>query len=512
MFDIPEKRKKKKVKALLPELEQELELLQHQVRALGIPVIIVLEGYDACGKGTVINHLIRPFDARGYVVHRITEPTGMEKKYPYLWRFWTRMPASGQIAIFDRAWYSGVVEDWIDQDLSMEEVNRTYRYITSFEKLQTDRGAVLLKFFLAISKKEQKARFAEMEKEDGRGWQITSRNWKHHEQFDQYSIVYNQLIQQTDYADAPWHVVNAEEYESGLAQVMECIVKVLRNKVAQAVEDRSRRNSLLEQRNLLSKEELFAFKLQELLDQQAGKRKPLTEVVLDQEMDYDSYKKKLKACQKKLLELHSRIHQAGIPVILVFEGWDASGKGGAIRRLTHCLDVRGFEVFSADKPTDAEKQHHYLWRFWKHMPRKGHITIFDRSWYSRVMDERVDGICTEQEWRKAYDEINEMELQLSESGAIVLKFWMQIDKDTQMERFTERQNSIYKSWKMSEDDWKHREKWDLYEPAVNDMLRKTDRDGAPWIIVESNNKYYARIKVLTSVIEAFKRGLESTER
>ena len=226
----------------------------------------------------------------------------------------------------------------------------------------------------------------------------------------------------------------------------------------------------------------------------------------------EEYEKRLKKLQKKIEKLHGEVYRRRIPVVIGFEGWDAGGKGGAIKRLTEKMDPRGYVVNPTAAPTEVEKAHHYLWRFWKAMPKDGHIAIFDRTWYGRVMVERIEGFSTAGEWQRAYQEINDMEKDLYDAGAVVLKFWMQIDKDEQERRFKERQQNPEKQWKITEEDWRNREKWDLYEAAVNEMLLRTSTEYAPWIVVEGNDKYYARIKVLQTVAEAIEKRLKAERK
>ena len=235
----------------------------------------------------------------------------------------------------------------------------------------------------------------------------------------------------------------------------------------------------------------------------------LAKVDLTKSYTEKEYHKKKKKLQKKIRKLHGELYRRQIPVIIGFEGWDAGGKGGAIKRLTEKMDPRGFTVNTTAAPNDYEKAHHYLWRFWKNVPKKGHVAVYDRTWYGRVMVERIEGFCTKKEWQRAFKEINDMEAQFVQSGAIVLKFWMQIDKEEQRKRFEERQKNPEKQWKITEEDWRNRDKWDAYEEAVNEMLIRTSTPEAPWVIVEGNCKYYARIKVLEAVIEAIEKRLES---
>jgi len=219
-------------------------------------------------------------------------------------------------------------------------------------------------------------------------------------------------------------------------------------------------------------------------------------------LDRDEYRKLLDKRQKRIGELHDEIYRRRIPVVIVYEGWDAGGKGGNIRRLTEEMDPRGYEVIPIAAPNDVEKAHHYLWRFWTEFPKAGHLTIFDRSWYGRVLVERVEGFCSETDWNRAYGEINEMEENFWNFGAVVIKFWLQIDKDEQMNRFKAREKDPAKQWKLNEEDWRNREKWDRYEEATEEMFLRTHTPYAPWTIIEGNCKRYARIKALDVVIAA----------
>ena len=216
--------------------------------------------------------------------------------------------------------------------------------------------------------------------------------------------------------------------------------------------------------------------------------------------------------QKKLELLHGELYQLRIPVILCFEGWDAAGKGGAIRRLTSHLDPRGYQVCPTASPSELEKSHHYLWRFWNHVPKAGHIAVFDRTWYGRVMVERIEGFCTESEWHRAYQEINDMEAHFANWGAVIVKFWIHIDKDEQERRFNDRMTNPEKRWKITDEDWRNREKWDDYVEAVNEMLEKTSTKQAPWVIVEGNSKYYARVKVLETVVDAMEKKIKEVKK
>ncbi|HPS82565.1 MAG TPA: hypothetical protein PLP25_11980 [Candidatus Limiplasma sp.] len=222
----------------------------------------------------------------------------------------------------------------------------------------------------------------------------------------------------------------------------------------------------------------------------------------------DPYKPAVDAAQRRLRKLQNELYRKGISMVVCFEGWDAAGKGGAIRRLTSSLDARGYDVVPIASPTPLEKSHHYLWRFWRELPRDGHIAIFDRTWYGRVMVERIEGYCTEPQWQRAYEEINRFEANITDHGTILCKFWLQIDSETQLARFNDRENTWDKQWKITPEDWRNREKWPLYEVAVSEMLQKTNTATAPWTVVEANNKQFARLKVLQTVITTIEKRLE----
>ena len=233
----------------------------------------------------------------------------------------------------------------------------------------------------------------------------------------------------------------------------------------------------------------------------------LEEVGLNRALSKSEYKKELKKLRSQIKELHNEIYRKKIPVVIAYEGWDAAGKGGNIKRLAYPLDPRGFDVYPIASPEAHELARHYLWRFWNKLPKKGHVAVFDRSWYGRVMVERIEGYCTENDWQRAYNEINEFERELTNWGAVVMKFWLHIDSDTQLQRFEARQNTPSKQWKITDEDWRNREKWAAYETSVNEMLQKTSTPDAPWHIIESNDKYYARIKTLRIVKEALEKAL-----
>lgn len=488
--DLSKTMDKKKLKTILEKESQQLSALQRECRISNIPVMIVFEGLGAAGKGTQINRLIQPMDPRGFVVYSIDEESNEEKRHPYLWRFWNQIPENGKIAIFDRSWYRRVLIDRFDNHISDKKVQETFQDIRSFEEQLSHGGYVIIKLFLYISQKEQKKRFNKLLEKKETAWRVSEGDQKRNKEYKKYLKYNEEMLQQTDSDFASWTIVEATDKDYAAVKIISTVRSRLQYELEKRTENRKDRTKTIP---LVSGQ----FQLG-----------ALSGVNLNKSLDRKMYKEKLDILQKRLEFLHSELYRRQIPVVLGFEGWDAGGKGGAIKRLTSHLDPRGYAVYPTQAPNDIEKAHHYLWRFWIHMPKDGHIAIFDRTWYGRVMVERIEGFCEEDEWKRAYQEINQMERHIANSGAIVLKFWMHIDKDEQKRRFLERQNTPSKQWKITDEDWRNREKWEQYEEAVNEMLLRTSTTYAPWIIVEGNNKYYARIKVLESVIHAIEERIK----
>lgn len=492
-IDLTKKMTKEVYQECMDSMEAELAVLQRECKALGIPVIVVFEGMDASGKGVQINKLIHPLDPRGFEVFAIKEETEEEQMHPFLWRFWTKTPERGRIAIFDTSWYRKVSTERFEQKIAKEELAYAYQEISTFERALADDGNVLIKFFLHISQKEQKKRFEKMLNSKETAWKVSKQDEKRNKEYDRYKEICEEMLERTETEYAPWMIIEAEDRRFATVKIFAEVIRRLKEQICKVKEQKS-------QAPLKAENQQADWKR---MESSVLSKADLTLAYTEKE-----YKAKLKALQDKLELLHSELYRRRIPVVLGFEGWDAGGKGGAIKRLTDAMDPRGYLVSPTAAPSAVEKSHHYLWRFWKAMPKAGHVTIFDRTWYGRVMVERIEGFCTKEEWQRAYREINDMEAHLAHSGAIVLKFWMQIDKDEQERRFKERMENPLKQWKITDEDWRNREKWDLYEEAVNEMIIRTSTSYAPWIIVEGNNKYYARVKVLETVVNAIEERLK----
>lgn len=488
--DLTKKMSKEEYKEKMETLELELGHLQRECKEQKIPVMIAFEGYGASGKGLQIGRLIQGLDPRGFEVHAVKKETEEERMHPFMWRFWTKTPERGRIAIYDTSWYRRVQIDRFDGKVSEEELPADYESIRSFEKQLTDDGMVIVKLFLAIDQKEQKKRFKKLMESKETKWRVSEGDLKRNKEFARYEQMNEEMLRKTDTDYAPWTIIEATDKRYATVKIFTTVIHAMQ----MALEKVKMPEKAQEERRSGGEREF-----QESL---------LAKADLSKKLSKKQYKEQLKELQGKMERLHGELYRRRIPVVLGFEGWDAGGKGGAIKRLTEHMDPRGYVVNPTASPNDIEKAHHYLWRFWRAMPKAGHIAIFDRTWYGRVMVERIEGFCTTKEWQRAYKEINDMEQDLVNAGAIVLKFWMQIDKDEQAARFKARQENPEKQWKITDEDWRNREKWDQYEEAVNEMLIRTSTPHAPWVVVEGNCKYYARIKVLETVVHAIEERLK----
>ena len=492
LVDLDKKIPKETYKQVFPEMEIRLGECQRAARTAGVPVVIVFEGWDAAGKGTLINRLTQALDPRGFTVHPIGAPDEAEQHHPWMWRFWTALPAAGCFAIFDRSWYGRVLFERIEGLTPQREWKQAYEDIDQFERQLADEGTVIVKFWLHIGKKEQQQRFQRLEDDPATAWKVGKDEWKRHRKYPQWLEAVEEMLQRTSTAEAPWTVVEATQGRFARVKVFETVIR--------AVEEELRRRA--------SQPAAEPEPMPEPADSPVRQQTILDRADLSLSLKRQEYQQQLDQLQERLFQLEHEIYVARVPAVIVYQGWDAAGKGGNIKRLTRGLDPRGYQVVPVGPPTTEEKAHHYLWRFWKDVPKAGHITIFDRSWYGRVLVERVEGLCTEAEWQRAYREINEFERQLTDFGTVIVKFWLQIDPDEQLRRFKARQQTPHKQWKISEQDWRNREKWKQYELSVVEMLQRTSTTYAPWTILEANCKLYARIKALRTVAEALQGALK----
>ncbi len=475
----------------IKRMEAELSVIQQDIKNKKLPVIILFDGWGAAGKGSMIADLILNFDPRGCRVISNAAATETEKREPLLWRYWKNIPEYGQIAVMDRSWYQDVSTARIEDELDSDVVLRRINSIKIFERQLTDDGYLVIKFFLHISKKEQKQRFDKLDSDKNTEWRVTEQDRRRNRAYEEYYQAFDEMLQYTDTPNAPWHIIPSHDKTTAKLEIYRIVLDSIRKAFA-----RQEVAPALSQGIIMPK--TFT-----LLDMPL-----LSDIKLDQVMSKEQYDKELKKLQKKLSDLHNKLYRKKVPVVIAYEGWDAAGKGGNIKRVAAALDPRGYEVHPIASPSKTELAHQYLWRFWNRLPKDGHIAIFDRTWYGRVMVERLEGFCSTAAWQRAYREINEFERELYDWGAVILKFWLHIDQDEQLKRFTDRQNTPEKQWKITEEDWRNREKWPQYEQAVNDMLKYTSTDFAPWHIIESQDKKYGRIQALKLIIHAIEERLD----
>lgn len=474
------------------EYEEDLLALQQEIRALKIPVVILFEGWAASGKGTMAGELLEGFDPRGYKVHVAEQFDSEDNDYLPLKNYWTRMPAKGNIALFIGSWYHNLCQRSIHNKNERKNFARRIDHLNQMELMLACDGVLILKFFINIPRKEQKKRLKDMSSKKNTRNLVTKADLRQNEDYDLWQAQYNQMLAATNDECAVWHVLRGENKRKCKQQMYEIVAEAFKRAIQQR------------------KENLQPWDTPELPMHQLLRTAPIPQLSeIDPEQVFaGDYKQELANAQKKLRKLQYELFRKGIPVVLAFEGWDAAGKGGAIRRLSNALDPRGFDVVPIGSPTTEEKAHHHLWRFWNTLPDKGHITLYDRSWYGRVMVERVEGYCSQAQWQRSYEEINLFERDIVSSGAVLLKFWLHISPDMQLQRFNERLATLQKQWKITEEDWRNREKWSEYEVAVNDMLQKTNTRRAPWIVVPANDKHFARLKVINTVIDAIEERLK----
>ncbi|HEY2806132.1 MAG TPA: hypothetical protein VGI92_09765 [Gemmatimonadales bacterium] len=477
-------------KAFRP-LRDKLDNLQRAIFEARIPVAIVFEGWDAAGKGDSIEKLVGRLDPRGYKVHPIFEPTDAERLHPFLWRFWNRIPGRGEIGIFDHSWYTRVLHDRVEKTASKREWQSAYNEINQFERMLTDDGMVMIKFWLQISKKEQKKRFKAMEGSKYDRWRVTRKDWKAHEHYGHYLAAAEEMLERSGSAYAPWTIVVSTDKHYRRLRIFNVVIDALQAALdLKAEQGKSGKRA----------------KPAPVIPALKEAKTVLDEVDLTRSLAPKKFEEELKELQFKLRELQYRCFETRRPVIIACEGWDAAGKGGAIKRIIGSLDPRGYTVVPIAAPKGDEATHQYLWRFWTRIPKAGHITIFDRTWYGRVLVERVEGFANEAEWRRAYPEIMEFERSLTNYGTVLVKFWFHITPEVQLQRFKEREQLDYKRYKITAEDWRNREKWDQYRSAVSDAITNTSTTYAPWTIVEANDKLWARIKSMRTIADAIEKA------
>jgi len=483
-------------KSLVKGLAHKLAGLQREADKLGIPSLVVIEGLDASSKGQILNQILLEIDSRSFKVYSTHASQKEPRRFPLLHRFWNNTPAKGTIQFYDRGPYYLVIDAWAEGKLHEEDLPRYWDEIAHFERQLADSGVNLVKLFLRVGKKTQAKRLQKLESNPKTSWRVTSKDWKRHQQYPAYLDAWKRAIDSSNQGYAPWREIDTGNMKAALVQAYEHLIDRL-----QAAIDKAKA-APAQVPGVKRVNEWIPYK----------GRNYLADIAFPRPLQRDEYKAALKAAQGRIHELAHEIHYHQVPAVVVFCGWDAAGKGGCIKRLVQSMDPRGYEVIPIAAPNPTELAQHYLWRFWKKMPHRGKIAIFDRSWYGRVMVERVEGFCSNAEWQAAYTEINEMEAHLSKFGTKVIKFWLHIDKQTQLQRFKDRENTPFKNWKITSEDWRNREKWELYEESVNEMIQNTDTKAARWNIIPANCKLNARVAVLNTVIDGLSKAIESPAR
>jgi polyphosphate:AMP phosphotransferase len=465
-----------------------LEAQFNLAKAANFQVIILVGGMDGAGRGETVNLLNEWMDPRYIQTHGMGEPSDEELDRPMMWRFWRELPPKGRIGVFLGSWYTWPILNHVNGVSTVADLDQSLERAKRLEKMLHAEGAVIIKFWLHLSKEKQEKRLNALEKNQATKWRVTNRDWKHFKAYDKFQTVHESVIRHTSTAEAPWIIVEGEDPCYRSLTVGKLILETLRNRLEQESTPAIKVNA---PPLLPSLDHMHVLKA---LD-------------LTKSIEKKKFKQDLEKYQGKLNSLTRDPRFKDMTVVVVFEGNDAAGKGGSIRRITGALDARYYQVIPIAAPSEEERAQPYLWRFWRHIPRKGRVTIFDRSWYGRVLVERVEGFCSENDWMRAYSEINDFEAQLVRHHIVVVKFWLTISKEEQLRRFEDRQKTGYKRFKITDEDWRNREKWAEYEHAICDMVDRTSTQIAPWTLVEANDKNYARIKILKTLCSQVEKML-----
>ncbi len=472
-----------------PALRAALLEAQFALGASGrFPVVIVIGGVDGAGKGETVNLLNEWMDPRHIHTHAYPPPSDEERERPRMWRYWRTLPPRGTIGILFGAWHTDPVLDRVARRSDNDTYERQIEEICRFEQMLADEGVLLLKYWFHLSRRDQKARLSALAKDPLTRWRVTAEDWRRFAQYDRFRKVSEQLLRRTSTAHAPWQIVEGLDEHYRSLTVGESLLAALRARL-------KRTEPVVPVR---------AAAVVPALD----RRSVLSALELDQPLSREQYEPLLERWQGRLNRLSRHAKFRRHSVVVVFEGVDAAGKGGAIRRVTAALDARQYQGVPVAAPSEEERAQPYLWRFWRNLPRRGHFALFDRSWYGRVLVERVERLCSESDWMRAYGEINDFEAELAAHGVIVVKFWLQISKAEQLRRFRERERVAFKNFKITPEDWRNRRRWNDYQQAVCDMVDRTSTDVAPWTLVEADNKLFARIKVLSALTGRIEAALQ----
>lgn len=493
MFEVAElghKTSKQEYEAKLPELRYGLLQAQEALKETDYPVLILVSGMDFGGKGYTINLLNEWMDPRYLRTYSFGAETEEERERPEYWRYWRSLPPKGRIGLYVGSWYSKPISACLQNICTEVELDAALTRIVSFEEALVNDGALIIKFWLHMSKEVQKRRLRKMEANPETRWRVTAEDHQHLKKSDRFITIAERTLRETSTGFSPWLIVEGSDPRYRSLTIGQHILERINHRLAHKPDSGPPEPHLRP------------------IAAPADGVDPLS--VLDgldmrKCLDKRKYKTELAQVQGDIGTLCRRAIEKKISSIILLEGWDAAGKGGIIRRIIPAMDARNYQIISTAAPTDEERLHHYLWRFWRHIPRAGDVTIYDRSWYGRVLVERVEGLTHRDDWMRAYTEINQFEEELTNHGIVVVKFWIHITKEEQLKRFEARENIPFKRHKITEEDYRNREKWDAYIHAVNDMVERTSTEYAPWNLIEGNCKRYARIRAM----QIYRKHLEA---
>lgn len=485
-----------KYKKLAPELRAALLDAQYDLlEKKEFPVVILVNGVDGAGKGETVNLLTEWMDPRHIQSHAFGPRSQEESARPPMWRFWRALPPKGKIGILFGNWYTSPIVERVQGQTKDPALAEALVRIRRFEKLLTDEGAVLVKLWFHLSKPAQRKRLRELESSPRTKWRVTPNDWKAFKSYDKYARVSERVLRETSTGEAPWVVIEGADANYRSITAGNSVLAALRARL-----DARPTTPPPAKKGRSSKATASA------LIRTVDTSRILRDLPFTERLSKVKYAKKIEVLQGRLNLLSRSPKMKRRAVVIVMEGMDAAGKGGAIRRITQALDARTYDIIPIAAPTEEERAQPYLWRFWRHIPRLGRFLIFDRSWYGRVLVERVEGYCAPQDWARAYNEINDFEAQLAESGIILVKLWLAVTKEEQLARFKEREATKFKRFKITPDDWRNRDKWDDYLLAAGDMIDRTSTSIAPWTIIEANDKHLARVNTIETIIARMKAG------
>jgi len=488
-------RQTKKLRPAL--LDAQYELLSSS----SFPVIVLVNGVDGAGKGETVNLLNAWLDPRHVRNMAYGARTEAEKLRPPMWRFWQSLPPKGKIGILFGNWYADPINGRVERQLRASKLPAAIERLRRFERLLTDDGALIVKLWFHLSKKGMKKRLEELEDDKLTRWRVTKTDWHNFAKYDELAKVSERLLRETSSGDAPWVVIDGSDPNYRAITAARTLLGAINGRLMEArAQTEDDKRTARRKRTGAADASTEAGPVFEAVDTSLI----LKELPFKERLSKEKYKTKIVKAQGDLAKLTRSSKMNKHSVVVVFEGMDAAGKGGAIRRVTGALDARQYDAVPIAAPTDEERAQPYLWRFWKNIPRLGRITIFDRSWYGRVLVERVEGFAAQASWTRAYAEINDFEEQLTEAGAVVVKVWLAITKDEQLRRFKEREQTKYKQYKITPDDWRNRKKWDDYIVAGGDMIDRTSTSLAPWHVIEANDKHLARVRVIEAITRRMK--------